>query len=91
MQEIIRNEMRIELAFEEHRFCDIRRWKIAEDVMNEPVRGVEIVKLPDGSFQYEYVDVRTSAFDKTKMYWYPIPRTEMVGNPELTQNPGWDY
>lgn len=91
MQEIIRNERRIELAFEEHRFWDIRRWKIAEDVMNEPVRGVEIVKLPDGSFQYEYVDVRTSTFDENKMYWYPIPRTEMVGNPELTQNPGWDY
>lgn len=91
MRRIIRNERRIELAFEEHRFWDIRRWKIAEDVMNRPVRGVEITKEADGTLRYHYVDVRTSTFDATKMYWYPIPRGEMQGNPELTQNPGWNY
>lgn len=91
MRKIIQNERRIELAFEEHRFWDIRRWKIAEEVMNEPLRGVEITKLADGSFAYDYVDVRKSTFDAGKMYWYPIPRGEMNGNPELTQNPGWNY
>lgn len=91
MRRIIRNERRIELAFEEHRFWDIRRWKIAEEVMNRPVRGVEITKEADGTLRYHYVDVRTSTFDATKMYWYPIPRGEMQGNPELTQNPGWNY
>lgn len=93
MRKMIRNERRIELAFEEHRFWDIRRWKIAdreEAVMKKPVEGVEIRKQADGSFHYEYVDVRTSTFDE-KMYWYPIPRGEKEGNPELTQNPGWDY
>ena len=91
MREIIRNERRIELAFEEHRFWDIRRWKIAEDVMNEPVKGVEIYKQADGSFLYNYdVVVRTSVFDE-RMYWYPIPRGEMNGNTKLTQNPGWNY
>lgn len=91
MREIIRNERRIELAFEEHRFWDIRRWKIAEDVMNEPVRGVEIHKQADGSFLYNYdVVVRTSVFEE-RMYWYPIPRGEMNGNTKLTQNPGWNY
>lgn len=91
MRRIIRNERRIELAFEEHRFWDIRRWKMAEDVMNRPVRGVEIAKEADGTLRYKYVDVRPSTFDATKMYWYPIPRGEMQGNPELTQNPGWNY
>lgn len=91
MRKIIQNERRIELAFEEHRFWDIRRWKIAEDVMNKPLRGVEITKLADGSYTYDYVDVRESTFDAGKMYWYPIPRGEMNGNPELTQNPGWNY
>lgn len=90
MREIIRNERRIELAFEEHRFWDIRRWKIAEDVMNEPVEGVEISKQADGTFKYDYVNVRTSTFDE-RMYWYPIPRGEMNGNTKLTQNPGWNY
>lgn len=91
MRNIIQNERRIELAFEEHRFWDIRRWKIAEDVMNEPLRGVEITKNFDGSFVYNYVDVRESTFDARKMYWYPIPRGEMEGNPALNQNPGWNY
>lgn len=90
MRKIIRNERRIELAFEEHRFWDIRRWKIAEEVMNEPVRGVEITKQADGTFRYKEVNVRTSSFEE-KMYWYPIPRKEMEGNTKLTQNPGWNY
>lgn len=91
MRNIIRNERRIELAFEEHRFWDIRRWKIAEDVMNEPVRGVEIVKQADDSFYYNYnIVARTSIFED-KMYWYPIPQEEMQGNKKLTQNPGWNY
>ncbi|WP_303012884.1 RagB/SusD family nutrient uptake outer membrane protein [uncultured Bacteroides sp.] len=93
MRKIIRNERRIELAFEEHRFWDIRRWMIAdrdESVMTQPVRGVEIIKQTDGTFRYNYVDVRTSTFDE-RMYWYPIPRGEMQGNTKLTQNPGWNY
>lgn len=91
MRKIIRNERRIELAFEEHRFWDIRRWKIAMDVMNEPVMGVEIFKETDGTFKYDYRGiVRTSTFSD-RMYWYPIARGEMQGNPNLTQNPGWNY
>ena len=93
MRQIIRNERRIELAFEEHRFWDIRRWKIAdreESVLTQPVKGVEIIKQADGTCYYNYVTVRTSAFDE-RMYWYPIPRGEMQGNLKLTQNPGWNY
>ncbi|MBD3588382.1 RagB/SusD family nutrient uptake outer membrane protein [Bacteroides sp. GM023] len=93
MRKIIRNERRIELAFEEHRFWDIRRWMIAdrnESVMTKPIRGVEIIKQADGSFYYNYVDVCTSTFEE-RMYWYPIPRGEMQGNTKLTQNPGWNY
>lgn len=93
MRRIIRDERRVELAFEEHRFWDIRRWMIAdrgESVMKNPVKGVEMIIQADGSFSYNYVDVRTSTFDE-KMYWYPIPRGEMQGNTNLTQNPGWNY
>ena len=44
MRERIRNERRIELAFEEHRFYDVRRWKIAGTVENAPAYGVEVGK-----------------------------------------------
>jgi hypothetical protein len=91
MRRIIRNERRIELAFEEHRFWDIRRWKICDEgdaVMTKPVRGVHITPPPNVNF--EYGDVRPSSF-APYMYWYPIPRSEMQGNTNLVQNPGWNY
>lgn len=93
MRKIIRNERRIELAFEDQRFWDIRRWKIADSgdaVMLKPVRGVTITKASDGTLSYKYVDVASSTF-ASKMYLYPISRSEMQGNSKLTQNPGWDY
>ena len=93
MRKIIRNERRIELAFEEHRFWDVRRWKIANQgdaVLLQPVKGVVITKQTDGSFLYEYLPVRTSTFD-SKMYWYPISRDQIISNNKLVQNPGWNY
>lgn len=95
MRRIIRNERRIELAFEEHRFFDIRRWKIAaagdgDAVMTKPVRGVRIKKVDTNKFEYEYEDVRQQTFEP-HMYWYPIPRNEMLGNNALEQNPGWNF
>jgi hypothetical protein len=92
MRRIIRNERRIELAFEEHRFWDIRRWRICDEgdaVMTKPIRGVHILR--EGTrFTYVYGDVRSSSFS-SHMYWYPIPRSEMEGNINLIQNPGWNY
>ncbi|MDR1866452.1 MAG: RagB/SusD family nutrient uptake outer membrane protein [Bacteroidales bacterium] len=91
MRNIIHNERRIELAFEEHRFYDIRRWRIAENVMNTPVEGMKITKLGDNSFRYERISVQNSVFDAAKMYWFPIPYYEITSNPQLEQNPGWNY
>jgi hypothetical protein len=91
MRELIRNERRIELAFEEHRFWDIRRWKIAEQVMNQPVKGMQIIKDASNALTYTVVDVAPSVFDATKMYWFPVPFSEIQTNPNMTQNPGWSY
>ena len=91
MRQIIRNERRIELCFEEHRFWDVRRWKIAEDVLNKPLRGVRITRQSDGSYTYVYGNVATASFKAPMMYWYPIQRYEMWGNKALEQNPGWSY
>ena len=95
MRRIIRNERRIEMAYEEQRFWDIRRWKIAaagdgDAVMTKPVRGVRIIKQADETYQYIYEDVAPSSF-APRMYWYPIPRSELYGNDKLVQNEGWSY
>lgn len=88
LRDIIRNERRIELAFEEHRTWDLRRWKIAEVVLNQPVRGVKIESNGSG-FTYTYFDAAKSVFDASKMYLYPIPQSELLSNNKMTQNSGW--
>ena len=90
MRAIIQNERRIELAFEEHRFWDIRRWKIAEFVMNEPLKGIKIEKEVSG-FRFSTVTVENSTFDQSKMYWLPISNKEIEANPSMIQNQGWNY
>ncbi|MGC4234473.1 MAG: RagB/SusD family nutrient uptake outer membrane protein [Niabella sp.] len=88
MRIAIRNERRIELAFEEHRFWDIRRWRIAETVANTPLHGMSIVKGSSGRLIYSRTQVFTPVF-KTRQYLYPIPYDEVVKNPKMVQNPGW--
>ena len=83
----VQREWRVEFAFEDHRFWDIRRWKIASNVMGQ-LDGVEIVK--NGStytYSRKTVESRTWA---NKMYLYPIPQSETFNNPNLTQNDGWN-
>jgi len=89
MRDLIRNERRIELSFEDHRFWDIRRWKIAEQVLNGPLYGVKILKKPDNSFTTpERVEVGTATFNK-RLYFMPIPYLVMLKNNKLIQNEGW--
>jgi starch-binding outer membrane protein, SusD/RagB family len=89
MRERIRNERRVELAFEEHRFFDVRRWKIAEQTESAPLRGMRVVRNSNGTFSYTPFVVENRVFDP-KMYLYPIPYQEITkSNGKLTQNPGW--
>ncbi|MDB5088133.1 MAG: hypothetical protein JWR09_2127 [Mucilaginibacter sp.] len=88
MRDVIRNERRIELAFEESRFFDLRRWKIADAIMNQPRKG-ETVFQSGSSFTYNTVNVLTTKFVSPKMYLYPIPYDEVLKNPNMKQNPGW--
>ena len=91
MREAIRHERRIELAFEEHRFYDVRRWKIAEDTENVPAYGIVITKKEDGSFTYERkVALKGRSFEQ-QHYWLPIPREEIQSsNNQLQQNPHYN-
>ncbi|RPD41226.1 RagB/SusD family nutrient uptake outer membrane protein [Chitinophaga barathri] len=88
MRAIIRNERRIELAFEEHRFWDIRRWKIAQQVYGRALHGMSIIK-EGPAFNYNVVEVFKPVFSAPKMYFYPIPYDEVVKNDNMRQNPGW--
>lgn len=89
MRDAIKRERRVELAFEEHRFWDLLRWKDAETALNTTILGVD--NIPDGSsYVWREKTVSTRKFDASKMYLYPIPQTEIVrtGN-QITQNPNW--
>ncbi|HRP30257.1 MAG TPA: RagB/SusD family nutrient uptake outer membrane protein [Agriterribacter sp.] len=86
----LRNERQVELAFEGHRYYDVRRWKIAELTENQPVRQVIITRNANtGVKTYTYQDIEPRSFDKTKHYLMPIPRTE-INRTGLQQNPGYN-
>ncbi len=87
MRTLIQNERRIELAFEEHRFWDIRRWKIADQVLGTTLNGISITNNGT-TLSYQTVPVLTPVFTN-KMYHMPIPYDEMLKNQQLIQNEGW--
>ncbi|MDJ1482635.1 RagB/SusD family nutrient uptake outer membrane protein [Cytophagaceae bacterium YF14B1] len=90
MRTTIQRERQVELAFEEHRFYDVRRWKIAMDTENQPAYGITITKNADGTFAY----TRKVALDgrkfEEKHYWLPIPLAEIqASNGKLQQSPNY--
>ena len=86
MREMIRNERRLNLCFENKRFWDLRRWNVS---LNEPARGVKVTKNGE-TRTYEYFDVqdRERSFKDYQVYG-PIPYTEIAKFPALKQNDGW--
>ncbi|MET7000233.1 RagB/SusD family nutrient uptake outer membrane protein [Chitinophaga defluvii] len=92
MRELIRNERYIELCFEQKRYWDLRRWKLATTVLNGKYgHGAYITKHANNTFTYEYlpIDPQPNVFTE-RMYWMPIPQGERSKNKNLTQNPGWN-
>jgi len=87
MLEKIKNERRIELAFEEQRYFDLRRW-MEGDKLNQPVTGIRIEEAA-GNLNYSYFVVDGQRKFDPKMYLHPIPLDEMKISPNLVQNPGW--
>lgn len=84
MRELIRNERRIELCFENKRFNDLRRWKAP---INEAVHGVEI-STEAGIPQFKDITVEERKYDDY-MYYGPVPQTEILKWDQLKQNAGW--
>lgn len=85
MRKRIHAERRVELAFEGHRWFDIRRWKIAPRVMGQ-VHGMDVNK--DGNDFYKRVVAATHLF-RPANYWFPITQYELDRSRLMVQNPGW--
>ena len=92
MTNLIRNERRIELCFENKRFWDMRRWLLP---LNEPINGMQVdlidkTKDPTAdNLKYTVIHVEDRVFDNSYQCYGPIPRGEVLKWSELKQNKGW--
>lgn len=91
MRTRIRNERRVELAFEDHRYLDVRRWRIFDD----PVQKADYITLRKTTITksgrtttYAYSTQQDRKFEE-KNYFFPIPYSETIKAPNLGQNFGW--
>ena len=86
MRELIRNERRLELCFENHRFWDLRRWQAN---LNTAANGVSITTDElTGALIYKTIEVEKRNY-QDYMYYGPIPYSEIMKWSELKQNDGW--
>ena len=81
-----RNERRIEMAFEQSRYFDVRRWLIGADVYKN-TEGIVIDELSDGSVTYSLREVGQSRGWDDKVNFLPILQDELNRNTSLIQNP----
>ncbi|HEX7756673.1 MAG TPA: RagB/SusD family nutrient uptake outer membrane protein [Niabella sp.] len=88
MRAVVHNERRIELAFEEHWFWDVRRWLIAGDTENKQLHGMKVRRSSGTPAIFEIIDVRKRNF-RNAMYLFPIPQSEVAKSTFLLQNPYW--
>lgn len=87
--EAIKNERRIELAFEDHRFWDLLRWRDAMAVLNQPIQGVRVDRTDTGAYQYRVVNVADRVFTE-RNYRLPFARNEIKNsNGAMIQNEGY--
>jgi hypothetical protein len=87
MRTAIRRERQVELAFENVRYFDTRRWKIAETTDAGGFYGMDMSK--NGAEFYNRTLLETRVFNKTRDYLYPIPNAEILKNNNMVQNLGW--
>jgi len=88
MRDIIHQERLIELAFEGHRFYDLRRWKKALEYINEPVQGWNYQGETVDSY-YEVITYMNTREYKMRDYLWPLKVNTIIVNSNFEQNPGW--
>lgn len=86
LRRFIRKERTVELAFEDHRWWDVRRWKVAEDAISRPIYGMNITKTDTGvTYQRKIAQYRVF---ESRFYLYPLPE-ENIWQTNWSDNPGW--
>ena len=88
MRDIIRRERLNELAFEGIRFWDMRRWRLSEEYMNQPIYGLNKMGETADEF-YVKTLLYTPSFNTKRDYLWPLRQGEIMKNGNLIQNPGW--
>ncbi|CAM3429022.1 RagB/SusD family nutrient uptake outer membrane protein [Zobellia roscoffensis] len=87
--EKIQTEWMAEFAFENKRFWDLRRWRIADDVLNNQFNGLKIIWHYDSN-QYYFLPLLAETFNRVfrqEHYYLPITNEMLNNNPLLEQNP----
>jgi len=88
MRQRIWNERRIELAYEEHRYFDVRRWMVAEIEENQIAQGISITRAGNGTLTYQLKEALGGKKFLPQHYWFPIPQDEInASNGAIEQNP----
>lgn len=87
IRNFIRKERTVELAFEDHRAWDVRRWNVAEKALARPIYGIDVTQS-GGKTTYSRKIAQERVFT-TKMYLYPIPEGE-IWKTNIENNPGWE-
>jgi hypothetical protein len=94
LRDRIRNERKIELAFEDHRYWDTRRWRIAEEVLSVQIMGLRSLRHVDAlgqeTFTYETIVAESQKMNfLARHYYMPIGQNRVTNNPKLLENPGY--
>lgn len=90
----IRHERKVELAFENHRYWDLRRWRTAETELTRTYSGIRyIYDAASGKYRVDFInDIDGRAKKPTfpsKNYYFPIGQNRIAANPNLVENPGY--
>lgn len=94
LRDRIRNERKLEMAFEDHRYWDVKRWRIATDALSIHVGGLRILRHIDGfgnaTFSYETFEAEAEKMNFYERHYYlPIGRDRTNNNNKLLENPGY--
>ncbi|MDB5090054.1 MAG: rane protein [Mucilaginibacter sp.] len=92
LRALVRNERRVEFAFEGIRFFDIQRWKIGSEAMSGTIYGAKTGTIDPATGKYAPTGAPLKLETRTfadKNYLWPIPQSEIDIDKNLKQNPGY--